>query len=165
MTDITGTGGLVKKGTGTLVLSGNNSYTGGTKIEEGVLEAASRKAFGSGRVDVKGGIMSESVDGPFEIMNVLEVSKDSVIVFTVGGEQDVIEVSGKARIDGKLRIVLASGWNPKSQEILHAAEGVKGDFSRIEIEGLPVEVKAEVKKKGKSLWLIVTNTNGEEKNA
>lgn len=163
--DITGTGGLVKKGTGTLVLSGNNSYTGGTKIEEGVLEAASRKAFGSGRVDVKGGIMSESVDGPFEILNVLEVSKDSVIVFTVGGEQDVIEVSGKARIDGKLRIVLASGWNPKSQEILHAAEGVKGDFSRIEIEGLPVEVKAEVKKKGKSLWLIVTNTNGEEKNA
>lgn len=163
--DITGVGGLVKKGTGTLVLSGNNSYTGGTKIEEGVLEAASRKAFGSGKVDVKGGIMAECVDGPFDILNVLEVSKDSVIVFTVGGAQDVIEVSGKARIDGKLRIVLAPGWQPKSQEILHAAEGVKGDFSRVEIEGLPVGVKAEIKKKGKGLWFMVTNTNGEEKNA
>ena len=37
-------GGLVKRGAGTLVLSGTNTYTGVTKVEEGVLQVASDTA-------------------------------------------------------------------------------------------------------------------------
>ena len=163
--DITGEGSLVKRGTGTLVLAGKNTYKGGTRIESGVLEAADRTAFGSGRVDVNGGIMAECVNGPFDILNSLEVSKDSVMVFTIGGPQDVINVSGRARIDGKLRIVLSNEWQPKSREILHAQQGIKGDFSRVQIEGLPAGFKAEVQKKGKGLWLMVKKENEENPNA
>jgi autotransporter-associated beta strand protein len=45
---ITGTGALYKHGTGTLVLSGDNNYTGGTVINTGTLEAHSADALGDG---------------------------------------------------------------------------------------------------------------------
>ena len=36
--DIGGTGGLIKSGTGTLMLGGTNSYAGGTTVSGGVLQ-------------------------------------------------------------------------------------------------------------------------------
>ena len=163
--DISGAGSLVKQGSGTLVLSGHNTYTGGTRIEEGVLEAANPKALGNGKVDVKRGILAESVDGRFDITKELVASPESVIVFTVSGPQDVIEVAGKARVDGRLRIVLAEGWKPETQQLLHAEKGISGQFKRVEIDGLPKAVKAEVVKMKKGLWLIVTQEGKENKNA
>ncbi|NUP53909.1 MAG: phosphatase PAP2 family protein [Catenulispora sp.] len=50
--DIDGAGRLVKAGTGTLTLTGRNSYRGGTVIEAGTLVAGSAHAFGRGDVTV-----------------------------------------------------------------------------------------------------------------
>ncbi|MDP9920741.1 outer membrane autotransporter protein [Variovorax boronicumulans] len=47
-----GGNGLVKVGSGTLTLSGANTYTGGTAINEGTLIAASNGALGTGAVTV-----------------------------------------------------------------------------------------------------------------
>jgi fibronectin-binding autotransporter adhesin len=43
-----GTGGLNKADNGTLILSGDNTYTGGTVISGGTLVAASNNALGTG---------------------------------------------------------------------------------------------------------------------
>ena len=48
-------GSLVKRGSGTLVMTGNNSYTGGTTVEDGGLFGFS-ESFGSGTVNVNGGV-------------------------------------------------------------------------------------------------------------
>ena len=45
---ISGSGGLVKIGEGTLTLLGNNSYTGGTLLNEGTLAVGSNTALGTG---------------------------------------------------------------------------------------------------------------------
>ncbi|NUS59090.1 MAG: phosphatase PAP2 family protein, partial [Streptomycetaceae bacterium] len=52
--DIDGCGGLTKKGSGTLTLTGHNRYTGGTVLKEGALVAGSAHALGHGDVRVQG---------------------------------------------------------------------------------------------------------------
>ncbi|MFF3788010.1 phosphatase PAP2 family protein [Streptomyces sp. NPDC001933] len=58
--DIGGSGGLTKRGTGTLALTGENRYTGGTVVEDGTLVAASSGALGLGDVRVTGGMLRAS---------------------------------------------------------------------------------------------------------
>jgi autotransporter-associated beta strand protein len=55
--DIGGTGGLVKRGTGTLALTGTNRYSGGTRIAAGTLGSGSAAALGHGDVEVSGGTL------------------------------------------------------------------------------------------------------------
>ncbi|MFC3572264.1 phosphatase PAP2 family protein [Streptomyces yaanensis] len=55
--DIDGCGGLTKRGSGTLTLTGENRYTGGTVVEDGTLVAASSSALGLGDVRVTGGTL------------------------------------------------------------------------------------------------------------
>lgn len=52
--DGSATRSLVKQGAGTWILSGNNAYSGGTSIEDGVLEAASQQALAGGDVAIGG---------------------------------------------------------------------------------------------------------------
>ena len=47
-TNLTGSGGLVKEGTGTVVLSGNNNYLGGTTVLTGTLIITSASSLPSG---------------------------------------------------------------------------------------------------------------------
>ncbi|MEY9996757.1 autotransporter-associated beta strand protein [Streptomyces sp. V4I8] len=55
--DIRGEGGLTKRGTGALTLTGHNRYHGGTVVEAGVLVAGSANALGQGDVRVEGGTL------------------------------------------------------------------------------------------------------------
>ena len=52
---INGSGSLVKQGAGSLLLSGNNSYSGGTWIDGGTLTAGHVNAFGSGLITLGSG--------------------------------------------------------------------------------------------------------------
>ncbi|MHA5047699.1 phosphatase PAP2 family protein [Streptomyces sp. SD15] len=55
--DISGCGRLVKRGSGALTLTGANTHTGGTVLEEGVLTAGSAGALGRGDVQARGGTL------------------------------------------------------------------------------------------------------------
>ncbi len=54
----TGTMAVVKAGTGTETLSGNNSYSGGTTIDSGTIQAGSSTALGSGGLTMNGGTLN-----------------------------------------------------------------------------------------------------------
>ncbi|EAV3141936.1 fibronectin-binding autotransporter adhesin ShdA [Salmonella enterica] len=51
---LSGTGSLVKTGTGELTLNGDNDYSGGTTIDDGVLIADNADSLGSGDIDNSG---------------------------------------------------------------------------------------------------------------
>ncbi len=55
---VSGSGGLQKIGAGTLTISGNNSYTGGTTLSAGTLVANHDSALGSGALALNGGTLS-----------------------------------------------------------------------------------------------------------
>lgn len=55
---------LVMNGPGTLILSGSNTYTGGTNVEAGILEFANRDAIGEGTNLTVGQAASSIFDAP-----------------------------------------------------------------------------------------------------
>ncbi|EJO3593831.1 fibronectin-binding autotransporter adhesin ShdA [Salmonella enterica] len=66
---LSGSGSLVKTGTGELTLSGDNTYSGDTTIADGTLIAANVNALGSGNIDNSGTLMLEA-EGEFNLANV-----------------------------------------------------------------------------------------------
>ncbi|ENE6637080.1 fibronectin-binding autotransporter adhesin ShdA [Salmonella enterica] len=67
---LSGTGSLVKIGTGELTLSGdNNTYSGDTTIADGTLIAANVNALGSGNIDNSGTLMLDA-NGAFKLANI-----------------------------------------------------------------------------------------------
>ncbi|EBS5000254.1 fibronectin-binding autotransporter adhesin ShdA [Salmonella enterica subsp. enterica serovar Havana] len=66
---LSGTGSLVKTGTGELTLSGDNTYSGDTTIADGTLIAANVNALGSGNIDNSGTLMLDA-NGAFKLANV-----------------------------------------------------------------------------------------------
>ncbi|EBC2927255.1 fibronectin-binding autotransporter adhesin ShdA [Salmonella enterica] len=66
---LSGSGLLVKTGTGELTLSGDNSYSGATTITDGTLIAANVNALGSGDIDNSGTLMLDA-NGAFKLANI-----------------------------------------------------------------------------------------------
>ncbi len=77
---LSGSGSLVKTGTGELTLSGDNTYSGGTTISGGTLIAANVNALGSGDIDNSGVLQV----GEGELKNTL--SGSGLLVKTGTGE-------------------------------------------------------------------------------
>jgi len=68
---------LLKTGSGTLILSGSNTYAGGTTINSGTLVADHNAALGSGLLTMAGGALSNSVGNT--LANTINLQTDGTI--------------------------------------------------------------------------------------
>ncbi|HRL21335.1 MAG TPA: autotransporter domain-containing protein, partial [Alcaligenes sp.] len=144
---ISGAGGLIKQGAGTLELTGRNSYSGATQIEQGELRVSGtlRSAVRVGPAGILGGQGSTG-----SVINQGTVRSHGAGL-TVQGDYSqgaaavldaqwgsVLAVRGKAELDGTLRLSgqrvgfvgQAGQWIP----VLTAAQ-VQGRFSQIQDQG------------------------------
>ena len=127
---------FLKNGTGTQILSGTNSYTGGTTLNAGTLAAGSTKAFGSGNLTLLGGTLRTS-GGPL----IVDIGSGNVLfgggtyVANVGGvipgaQHDQLTTTGAANIGGgTLALVQQNAFQlaPGAQvNLLVASSGVAG---------------------------------------
>jgi autotransporter-associated beta strand protein len=137
--DIAGPGKLTKQGTGTLRLTGSNTYTGGTKLEGGLLAADSTSALGKGDVFVSGGTLLSDASGPLAIGGNLTVLEGGALhVAMKGNGQGVLSVGGAAIVDkAALRVSFPGDYKPAVGDtltVLTAGER-HGSFGAISVDG------------------------------
>lgn len=155
LNDLSGSGTVVKRGDGTLVLEGDAGNSGGLEVVEGTLQALGA-VDGSVRVDQAGHFMFGSgVGGDVTNAGRVDVpalgSGDSVGTTTLGGDYlhrdgatfaiDVgqrLEVSGTVTIEGgDLQVTgVKSGYTyQRREQVIEAGGGVSGSFDELTAAG------------------------------
>lgn len=146
--NITGNGGLVKDGKDTLVLNGNNTYTGGNVVnngklvlngqnvssvevkESGKLAVGDSLTVSSGSVLNNGTLVSNTITD-YQINGDLNSGKKSTIEKAIGSK---INVTGVANLDGTLKLTgVASGYVTADgeKETLLSANKINGSFNTV----------------------------------
>ena len=75
------TGGLEKTGPGTLILAGNNSYAGVTRISDGILQVRTETQLGTGSLTLAGGTLRLTSSGAVSLTKAVTLVADSAIEF------------------------------------------------------------------------------------
>ena len=161
MNDISGTGKLTLDGNGILKLLGNNTYSGGTRINTGVLEADYATALGRGDVVNAGGTLVEKVSGKVTVEGSFTQADKGTLELNLAGATDVLEIKGAVHAGGKLKVHFADSYVPATGALTlmsYGANGTDGQFSSVELEGLPSKYRAEVVYQSNQLVLHLTNT-------
>ncbi len=66
---VSGTGAITAAGSGTLLLSGANTYSGGTTLSSGQLDLNSAKSVGTGQLTINGGTLDNTSGGTITLSN------------------------------------------------------------------------------------------------
>jgi autotransporter-associated beta strand protein len=148
-------GSLAKSGAGTLVLSGDNSFSGGTEVFGGSLVGRSANAFGSGDVTVHGGILAGMATIQGDLLNEaghIAPGEGSIGTLKVLGNfaqlamgaldleiglagTDFLNVGGTAFLGGTLQLSFLDSLQSGSYTLL-SASNFMGHFASVEIDGL-----------------------------
>ncbi|MFE6075240.1 phosphatase PAP2 family protein [Paenibacillus sp. NPDC057886] len=153
--NISGEGKLTKKGTGTLTLQGNNTYTGGTQVDQGTLEGGSKTAFGKASVTNNGGTVAEDVKGQFVIGGNFTQSSKGTLELNLADKTDVLNITKTATLGGKLHLNFTDGYVPDDNATIVTFDKRVGTFSSVEVSGLSSHVKVSVIYKADNIQLKV----------
>ncbi|WP_245237669.1 acid phosphatase [Paenibacillus ihuae] len=158
---ISGSGKLTKEGTGTLTLTGSNTYSGGTEVSAGTLEGDSATAFGSGDVLNTRGSVVENVYGKMTIGGGFTQSAEGTLELNLTGAGDVLDIKRAVNMNGKLKVHFANNYVPAGGLIPLITHGVSqrnGEFTSVQIDGLPSTRSALIVYQNNQVGLIITDT-------
>ncbi|OOM79144.1 phosphatase PAP2 family protein [Clostridium sp. BL-8] len=158
--DISGSGSLTKAGTGSLKLGGDNTYSGGTEIQGGTLEADSATALGAGSVSNEGGTLAEEVDGAVNIKSDYKQEQNSTLELSIGSKDDIFEIGGNATFNGKLKLDFNNNYIPANGTaiITFNSNSTNSRFSSIETTGLPDNYSVTVTYDNNDVKLLIGTT-------
>ncbi|MFJ6080162.1 phosphatase PAP2 family protein [Streptomyces sp. NPDC092369] len=133
--DIDGDGGLTKRGTGTLTLTGHNRYTGGTVVTAGVLATASSHALGHGDVRVTGGTLR--LGEPVQVHGLYTQESATLELPLRSGHSPALEITRRATLGrGSVLSLRLDAHRPPvagSTVRVLSASALRGQFDRVEL--------------------------------
>ncbi|EBO8098266.1 fibronectin-binding autotransporter adhesin ShdA [Salmonella enterica] len=159
---LSGSGSLVKTGTGELTLSGDNTYSGGTTITDGTLIAANVNALGGGDVD-NAGTLKLDAEGEFNLANVTtqsgattELAKGTTLNVDSLTQQadstlniDLSKANGESAITadsvtlgGSLNVTgigsVTDSWTPEAYTytLIDSDSAITSDFDNLTVAGM-----------------------------
>ncbi|EDH2659192.1 fibronectin-binding autotransporter adhesin ShdA [Salmonella enterica] len=162
---LSGSGSLMKTGTGELTLRGDNDYSGGTTITDGTLIAANVNALGGGDVD-NAGTLKLDAEGEFNLANVTtqsgattELAKGTTLNVDSLTQQadstlniDLSEANGESAITagsvtlgGTLNITgignVTDSWTPEAYTytLIDSDSAITTDFDDLTVAGMNSE--------------------------
>jgi len=140
--DISGSGKLTKKGSGTLTLTGGNTFGGGLEVDDGTLQAASATALGAGDVYLAGGTLASAATSAVAVRGAFTQLAGSTLELDLGdGGAGRLVVTGTLTLaGGTLDVTFATGHVPSVGDTLEVigAGAIKGRFSDIHVAGFKV---------------------------
>ncbi len=140
--DISGAGMLTKAGSGSLGLSGNNSYSGGTIINGGTLTALSPSALGSGDVYLTDGSLAVDSTGTVNVGGNLTL-KGGNLALVMDTDASQLTAAGTVWLENA-SVTLDMSQYPaadKLQLTLVRGADVAGKFSNVTAAGYKVTLK------------------------
>ncbi|EDR7441230.1 fibronectin-binding autotransporter adhesin ShdA [Salmonella enterica subsp. enterica serovar Hato] len=158
---LSGSGSLVKTGTGELTLSGDNSYSGATTISDGTLIAANVNALGSGNIDNSGTLMLDA-NGAFELANITTHSgattalaagstldagqliqeNGSTLSIDLGAATDDAITADSVTLGGTLNVTgigsVTDSWTPEAYTytLIDSDSAITSDFDDLTVAGM-----------------------------
>lgn len=139
--DISGVGKLTKTGTGELILSGNNSFTGGVVVDGGALTAVNSASLGKGDVYVASGVLNLSSEKPVIIEGKLSVLDGARLIINMDASTaSPLKVNDLLTLTGNLELK-SSGKLATGTYILISSIKAQGKFNKVTLNGIEVAVK------------------------
>jgi fibronectin-binding autotransporter adhesin len=154
-TNFTGTGGLAKLGSGTLTLTGTNTYSGATDLEEGTLVidganngngattvANSATLAGSGTIAgavtvEDGGILAPGNSAGTLTVGSLLLDANADLQFELGTSSDLVAVLGNLTLGGNLSVTDLPGFGGGSYTLFTYGGVLTGTESSIIFQTMP----------------------------
>ncbi|EBP2504829.1 fibronectin-binding autotransporter adhesin ShdA [Salmonella enterica] len=161
---LSGSGSLVKTGMGELTLSGDNTYSGGTTIADGVLIVANVNALGGGDVD-NAGTLKLDAEGEFNLANVTtqsgattELAKgttlnvdsltqqaDSTLNIDLSKANESAITADSVTLAGTLNVTgigsVTDSWTPEAYTytLIDSDSAITSDFDNLTVAGMSRE--------------------------
>lgn len=156
--DISGTGGLTKEGSGELVLTGNNTFTGDVNVNGGTFVGESANAFGAGNVNNNGGTVAINNRGTVTGGGDYTQAAGSTFAAYVATDTsyDIFSVRGNASLDGVVSVIFQNGYSKEGEITLISASNRTGQFDSFTYSGLTPGYTASISYNATGVTLTVT---------